>query len=285
MSFEPSHNNLSQKQTESQGEQKSNENDLMQTINGTRLKLLSYNIQVGIASTRPHHYVTQSWKHVLPHAKQFKNLDSISEVISEYDIVGLQEVDGGSMRSEFVNQTEYLAHKADFPYWYHQTNRRLGKIAQHSNGLLSQIDPLDIHEHKLPGRVPGRGAMMVRFGEESNPLIVVLLHLALGQRGRMLQLEYISQLVNQYEHVIVMGDMNCQPDSIEMLSLMETAGLRAPLGELNTFPSWRPTKKLDHILVSSSLMIENVKVLDVACSDHLPISMEIVVPQAIRLVA
>ena len=285
MSYESSQNNLSKKNTELQGEQKKNENELMQTISDTRLKLLSYNIQVGIASTRPHHYVTQSWKHVLPHSKQFENLDSISEIISDYDIVGLQEVDGGSLRSEFVNQTEYLAQKANFPYWYHQTNRRLGKIAQHSNGLLSQIDPLDIHEHKLPGRVPGRGAMMVRFGEESNPLIVVLLHLALGQRGRMLQMEYISQLVNQYEHVIVMGDMNCQPDSIEMLSLMETVGLRAPLGELNTFPSWRPTKKLDHILVSSSLMIENVKVLDVACSDHLPISMEIVVPQAIRLVA
>jgi len=256
-----------------------------QPISGTRLKLLSYNIQVGIASTRPHHYVTQSWKHVLPHAKQFENLDQISDVISDYDIVGLQEVDGGSMRSEFINQTEYLAHKADFSYWYHQANRRLGKIAQHSNGLLSQIDPLDIHEHKLPGPVPGRGAMVVRFGEESNPLIVVLLHLALGQRGRMRQLEYISELVHQYEHVVVMGDMNCQPDSIEMLSLMDNVGLRAPACDLNTFPSWRPTKKLDHILVSPSLIIENFNVLDVACSDHLPISMEIIVPNAIQLVA
>jgi len=254
-------------------------------ISGTRLKLLSYNIQVGMATTRPHHYVTQSWKHLLPHAKQFDNLDQISAVISDYDIVGLQEVDAGSMRSEFVNQTEYLAHQAGFPYWSHQTNRRLGKIAQHSNGLLSQIDPLDIYEHKLPGAVPGRGAMVVRFGEESNPLIVVLLHLALGQRGRMRQLEYISQLVSQYEHIVVMGDMNCQPDSIEMLSLLESVGLCAPITGLNTFPSWRPTRELDHILVSPSLMIENVKVLDVACSDHLPISMEVVVPEAIRLVA
>jgi len=151
--------------------------------------------------------------------------------------------------------------------------------------LLSQIDPLDIYEHKLPGPVPGRGAMVVRFGEESNPLIVVLLHLALGQRGRIRQLEYISELVDQYEHVVVMGDMNCQADSIEMLSLMDNVGLRAPLCDLNTFPSWRPTKKLDHILVSSSLIIENFSVLDVACSDHLPISMEIIVPNAIQLVA
>jgi len=254
-------------------------------VEGTRVKLLSYNIQVGIASTRPHHYVTKSWKHVLPHSKHFQNLDQIAEIISDYDIVGLQEVDAGSLRSEFVNQTEYLAVRAKFPYWYHQTNRRLGKIAQHSNGLLSQFDPLDIVEHKLPGPVPGRGAMVVRFGNEEHSLLIVLLHLALGRRARLRQLEYISQLVSEFDHIVVMGDMNCQPNSIEMQMLMETTGLLAPACELNTFPSWRPSRKLDHILVSPSLIVENFDVVDVAYSDHLPITMDIVIPDAISLVA
>lgn len=256
-----------------------------QFVTQTRIKLLSYNIQVGIASTKPHHYVTKSWKHVFPHRKHLENLDQISKIVSEYDIVGLQEVDAGSLRSDFINQTEYLAVKAAFPYWSHQTNRRLGNIAQHSNGLLSKFDPLDIVDHKLPGRVPGRGAMVVRFGEESNPLIVVLMHLALGRNARRVQINYISQLVHQYEHVVVMGDMNCQPDSEEFQILTKDAGLFAPSSNLNTFPSWNPTRKLDHILVSPSLIVESINVLNVACSDHLPISMEIVVPEAIQLVA
>lgn len=256
------------------------------SITGTTLKLLSFNIQVGIASTRPHHYVTQSWKHVLPHSKQLENLDLISEIVSEYDIVGLQEVDGGSLRSENINQTEYLAHRAEFPYWYHQTNRRIGRIAQHSNGLLCKFDPLDIVEHKLPGPIPGRGAMVVRYGSEQNPLVIVLLHLALGRRARMRQLEYISQVVHTYDHVVVMGDMNCQADSAEMQSLLNTTGLLAPAGSLNTYPSWRPTRKLDHILVSPSLMVRNFAVLsDVVYSDHLPISMEIDIPEAVSMVA
>ncbi len=253
--------------------------------NKTRIKLLSYNIQVGIASTRPHHYVTKSWKHVFPHQKQRENLDQIAEIVSDYDIVGLQEVDAGSMRSEYINQTEYLAVKAKFPYWSHQTNRRLGNIAQHSNGLLSKYDPLDIVDHKLPGRVPGRGAMVVRFGEESNPMIVVLMHLALGRKARLVQMNYVSELVRQYDHVVVMGDMNCQPDSEELQALIKNAGLTAPAGGLNTFPSWNPTRKLDHILVSPSLIVENVNVHNVVCSDHLPISMDIVIPPAIQLVA
>ena len=252
---------------------------------GTRLKLLSYNIQVGIATTRPHHYVTRSWKHVLPHSQQYRNLDQIAEIIADYDIVGLQEVDGGSLRSDFVNQTQYLAVKAEFPYWYHQANRRIGKIAQHSNGLLSNFNPIDIVDHKLPGPVPGRGAMVVRFGREHSQLLFVLLHLALGRRARMIQLQYISELVKTHEHIVVMGDMNCQPDSFEMQALMETTGLLAPACDLNTFPSWKPTKKLDHILVSPSLVVENFDVVDVACSDHLPISMDIVIPEDIQLVA
>lgn len=255
------------------------------SVSGTKIKLLSFNIQVAIASSRPHHYVTHSWKHVLPHAKQFQNLDQISEIISGYDIVGLQEVDAGSLRSANVNQTEYLAHKATYPYWYHQTNRKLGRIAQHSNGMLSKFDPLDIVEHKLPGPIPGRGAMVVRFGEESNPLVIVMLHLALGRKARRIQLEYVSQVVHTYEHVVVMGDMNCQADSEEMLALLNVTGLHAPAADLNTFPSWRPTRKLDHILVSPSLIVDNFSVIDVICSDHLPISMEIVIPDAIKMVA
>jgi endonuclease/exonuclease/phosphatase family metal-dependent hydrolase len=76
---------------------------------GTRIRLLSYNIQVGMASTRPHHYLTESWKHVLPHAKSYDNLTRIAHAISGFDIVALQEVDAGSLRTSFINQIEYLA--------------------------------------------------------------------------------------------------------------------------------------------------------------------------------
>ncbi len=254
-------------------------------VTGSTLKLLSFNIQVGISSTRPHHYLTKSWKHVLPHSMQRQTLDIISDIIADYDIVGLQEVDGGSLRSENINQTAYIADQAGFPYWYHQTNRRLGRIAQHSNGLICKFNPLDIVEHKLPGPIPGRGAMVVRYGDVRNPLVIVLLHLALGRRARMRQLEFVAQLVETYDHVVVMGDMNCEADSREMQVMLNATGMLAPAASLNTFPSWRPSRKLDHIFVSPSLRVKNFSVLDVICSDHLPISMEIEVPAIVKMVA
>ena len=37
------------------------------------LRLLSFNIQVGIQTTRYRHYVTNGWKHVLPHMRKARS--------------------------------------------------------------------------------------------------------------------------------------------------------------------------------------------------------------------
>jgi endonuclease/exonuclease/phosphatase family metal-dependent hydrolase len=248
-----------------------------------RLRLLSYNIQTGIATSRYRHYLTHSWKHVLPYPQRMDNLDRIAKLIGNYDIVGLQEVDGGSLRSGFINQTEYLALQAHFPYWYDQTNRNLGKLARHSTGFLSRFHPTDVTEVKLPGMIPGRGALVIRFGKGEESLLLLILHLALGKRARQRQLELVSELAHGYRHIIVMGDLNCRSGSDEFNWLLKNAELSEPMHGLHTFPSWRPQRSIDHILVSPTLNVENVHVLNYTFSDHLPIMMEVQLPETINL--
>lgn len=252
---------------------------------GSRLRLLSFNIQVGMGSTRTHHYVTHSWKHLLPHSKAFENLDRIGQLIADYDIVGLQEADGGSLRSHFVNQIEYLAERGRFPFWHCQTNRNLGKFAQHSNGLLSRFKPATATEYRLPGLIPGRGALLVRYGRHDNAFNLLLVHLALGKRARQNQLDFISELVNEHQHICVMGDFNCPPDSPEMQRLFRRTHLVLPHEELHTFPSWRPWRNIDHILTSNSVKVNEVRVINNALSDHLPVAMELTLPEAVHLAA
>ena len=117
-------------------------------------------------------------------------------------------------------------------------------------------------EHKLPGLIPGRGVLEVRFGAGPDALHVLILHMALGRRGRLRQIEFLAELVRDYRHVILMGDLNCGYDSLEMTTLLAAARLRAPIPGLNTFPSWRPDRQLDHILVSTSIKVERARVLD-----------------------
>lgn len=241
-----------------------------------RIRLLSYNIQAGIDTRKYSHYLTKSWKHVLPHKGRLLNLNRIASIIGEYDVVGLQEVDSGSLRSGFIDQIEYLAHQCGFPFSHKQVNRSLGKLAQYSNGLLSRMRPSSVNEYKLPG-LPGRGAMICQFGDRQG-LAVCIIHLALGRRARKRQLGFIGEIVKDLPQLVVMGDLNCSCDSHELSRLMDKVGLHEPLCDKSTFPSWRPMRKLDHILVTESLIVEDARVVNYPLSDHLPISIDVLLP-------
>ncbi|MBK1703104.1 endonuclease/exonuclease/phosphatase family protein [Halochromatium glycolicum] len=248
-----------------------------------RLRLLTYNIQAGIESRRYRDYVANSWKHLVPHAGRQRNLASIGTLLQGFDIVGLQEVDAGSLRSGYIDQSQYLAHQAGYPYWLSQVNREIGLLARHSNGLLSRIRPAAVTEHKLPG-LPGRGAMLVEFETTAHePFVVCVLHLALGRRAQRRQLDYLVDVARHYRLIVLMGDFNCGCNSRMFRMAVSAAGLRGLDCELKTFPSWRPARNLDHILVSSPLKIDSARVLDYALSDHLPISMEVALPDGIAL--
>jgi endonuclease/exonuclease/phosphatase family metal-dependent hydrolase len=243
------------------------------------LRLLSFNIQVGISTQRYHHYLTRSWQHVLPHAGRSGNLQRIGDLLGDFDLVALQEVDGGSLRSGYVNQVEHLARLGAFPYWYQQLNRNLGRLAQHSNGVLSRLRPSLMEDHPLPGP-PGRGAMLLRLGEGPDAVAVAMMHLSLGARTRTRQLAYIRELLGGYRHLVLMGDMNTHANDLLQHSPLRDLDLVAPQIEA-TFPSWRPQRCLDHILLSPSLPLERCAVLAQPISDHLPVAVQIRLPTSL----
>lgn len=119
----------------------------------------------------------------------------------------------------------------------------------------------------------------------STGLTVCIMHLALGRRARLRQVSYIRELVADLPHVVVMGDLNFGCDSQEMRLLTRGGGLTQPACHMNTFPSWRPIRKIDHILVSDTLQVENAKVVEYPLSDHLPIGIDVIIPTGMRLAA
>ena len=239
------------------------------------LKLLTFNIQVGIQARGFHSYLTNGWKHVLPHDARAANLRKIAGIVAGYDVVALQEIDAGSLRSAFINQLEYLADVAGFPYWYMQTNRDLGPLAQHGNGVLSRVAPTMMQDHKLPGRIPGRGAITMRvpFGNET--VLLVMLHLSLGERSRVQQLSYVRGLIDGERNVVVMGDLNSHLSSLLFNSPLANTDLRPAPATQPTYPAWRPAVALDHVLVSPTLGIRDYEVLDCDVSDHRPIAVSL----------
>jgi endonuclease/exonuclease/phosphatase family metal-dependent hydrolase len=243
-----------------------------------RLKLLSANIQAGSSTRGYRDYVARSWSHVLPAGNKRGSLDAIAQLAGEHDIVGLQESDPGSLRSGFTNQTHYLAQRGGFAYWSHQPNRRVGGVASSANGLLSKLEPVEVHDHPLPGRVRGRGVLLAHFGDGDGGLTVAVAHLSLGAASRMSQLSFIAELLHDHPHAVLMGDFNCAPDTSEMQQLYKRTRLQPPANCVPTFPSWIPQRAIDHILVGIGLRPIEMRAFPAAQSDHLALAVELDVP-------
>jgi len=237
------------------------------------LKLVTYNIQSGIGTSRAHRYFTEGWKQLLPHSQQQNLLKSIARVVADHDLVGLQEADIGSLRTGYINQVDYVAESAGFPYVQSRTNRKVARFATSAVSAMSQLPLENVREIGLPGRIPGRGALLVDLIGETSVLTVAVAPLALGRRDRLSQMDFLSDILDDSEQAVLMGDMNCSASSPEIALLNRRCGL-VPAGEESsrTFPSWRPVRALDHILVSPQIGVENCEVLQHTYSDHRPIS-------------
>ncbi len=244
---------------------------------GNRLRLLSFNIQSGIATQAYREYLTRGWRQLVHDKGRPANLERIGALLRTYDLVGLQEVDAGSFRSGFLNQVEFLADQAALPYWYSQRNRRFGRLAQHGNGLLSRTVPVALEDQRLPSRIPGRGAIVARYDlGEGDPLLVVSVHLSLGIRDRYRQLAWLAERFGDRPRVVLMGDMNTSRRGLLEHSPLAGLGFRSALARPEpTFPSWRPRQELDHVLVSPDLQVHHAEVLPCRFSDHLPIGVEL----------
>jgi endonuclease/exonuclease/phosphatase family metal-dependent hydrolase len=240
------------------------------------LRLLTFNIQAGAKTSLMSEYVTRGWQSVLPNREKQGNLSAVAKLACAYDIVALQEADSHSVRSGFRHQVEVLAETSGFPFWTHQRNRAL-TLASPGNGVLSRIEPSEVLAHKLPGRIPGRGVLELRFGNHHDALRVFVAHLSLTPNGRRRQAEYLAEVIGDARHAVVMGDLNCEPDAAALRPLFEHTRLR-PAPHLPSFPAWDPIRSIDQILFTAALRVRRYEVLTLHVSDHLPVGAEIELP-------
>ncbi len=239
--------------------------------NARRIKVLSYNIQAGIRTRRYSDYVTGSWRQLIPHHQHRDRLRQIAEYTSDYDIIGFQEADAGSLRTGFIDQTRFIADAAGFNFQYHQSNRRVGNLAHAGNGLMARWHPERLQEYSLPGTVPGRGALCAWFNLGGIQLLVMVVHLSLGALSRQLQLQYLAQIVHDESHCVVLGDFNASQHSPSFQQFLQHTDLQHASNDCLTFPSWQPQRGIDHMLISKTLHIESCQVSTETYSDHLPL--------------
>ena len=217
-------------------------------------------------------------------------LDGITQFIKSLDpdIVGLIEVDTGSIRTGLVNQAQVIA-KSLGHYSIYQC-----KYGTSSINTLVPIVRKQANAFLAAPRVEGErfhyfdtGIKRLIIELELDDLCVFLVHLSLKFRHRHAQLRHLFELVRHSpKPVIVAGDFNTFWGEHEMALFMEATGLRsANRQRLPSYPARRPRIELDFILYSRGIEIEAFEVPNVTYSDHRPLICDFRVTGAQRAAA
>ena len=237
------------------------------------MRLLLYNIRYAVGGGASMHmplpgagYVLGN-QNVLPEITRYiKSMDP--------DIVGLIEVDTGSIRSRMVNQAEKIA--ADLgmntsyetKYGKNSLNKMLPIVRKQGNAFLAAPR---VHGETFHYFDTGIKRLIIEL--EMQDFAVFLVHLSLKYRHRHLQLRRLYDLIEATEKpVIVAGDFNTFWGENEIYLFMKAAGLQTANTEgLSTYPSRAPRKVLDFILYQDGITVSNFEVPTVRHSDHLPL--------------
>lgn len=245
------------------------------------MRLLVYNIRYGVGDGASSAVPLPGARYLFAESAE---LERIAAFIAEQeaDIVGLLEVDVGSMRSGRVNQAEFIADRLGHyscyatKYGEDSMNQMLPIVRKQANAFLASPD---VHGERFHYFSQGVKRLVIEL--ELDEVAIFLVHLSLKYRHRHFQLRHLYELVkNCAKPVIVAGDFNTFWGEDEIFLFKKAAGLKsANTRGLATYPTRMPRMELDFILYSESLQVTNFSIPDVPFSDHLPLVCDFEVPR------
>ena len=237
------------------------------------MRLLLYNIRYAVGGGASRHMPIPGAGYVLGNQTVLPELTRFIKSVDP-DIVGLIEVDTGSIRSRRVNQAEAIAHDLgmntsyETKYGEKSINQILPIVRKQGNAFMAAQR---VHGEKFHYFDTGIKRLIIEM--EMQDFAVFLVHLSVKYRHRHLQLRRLYDLIVETDKpVIVAGDLNTFWGENEIYLFMQAAGLAsANVESIPTYPSRAPRKELDFILYQEGIEVTGFEVPEIKLSDHLPL--------------
>jgi len=238
-----------------------------------RVRLLLYNIRYA-TGTGPAFHLPIPGAGYLRSSRQV--LSQITEFVKSQhpDVVGLIEVDTGSIRTGMINQADFIARSLghystyECKYGVASVNHFVPIIRKQSNAFLAAPSVRGERFHYFD-----TGIKRLIIELELDDIAIFLVHLSLKFRHRQYQLRHLYDLVRSCSKpVIVAGDFNTYWGDHEIYLFTQAARLRSANARgLPSYPSRSPRKEIDFILHSDQIEINRFEIPDIRLSDHLPL--------------
>lgn len=210
------------------------------------------------------------------------------------DVVALQELDVGRVRSFGMDQAHLIARYLEMEFHFHPAMHL--EEERYGDAILTHLPQRLVKAGPLPGladkpHLEPRGALWVAVDLHGREVQIINTHLGLYPRERVAQVDALlgsDWLAHEQCQgpVILCGDFNALPSSPVCSRLggqLKDAQVEAkhhrPQG---TFSSRLPTMRIDHIFISPGLEVTGIEIpsseLARVASDHLPLVAEIRFP-------
>ncbi|MCX6360690.1 MAG: endonuclease/exonuclease/phosphatase family protein [Armatimonadetes bacterium] len=200
------------------------------------------------------------------------------------DVVCLQEVHRFLPVSRFADQPAELERLLGFRVVFHPVSR-LG-VARFGNAVATRLPIVSIGMHRLTNdrererpamRWESRGLLELVVDAPGGPLRVMTTHWSLNAMDRLISSATVAEMASGCpEPLILCGDLNALPDSLEVARLVRRSGLAdaASANPQPTYPADAPNSRIDVILHSPKLGEARAWTASSPASDHLPLVAE-----------
>ena len=237
------------------------------------MRLLVYNIRYAVGAGAPAHVPVPGAGYLFGNPGHLDNIIGFLKA-EDPDVLGLIEVDIGSVRSGRVNQAEAIAGAMgryscyECKYGEESVNQYLPILRKQANAFLARPGVKGERFHYFD-----TGIKRLIIELELDDVAIFLVHLSLKYRHRHFQLRHLYELVKRCRKpVIVAGDFNTFWGEDEIFLFKEALQLRsANAGGLPSYPSRAPRLELDFILYGPGISVSNFRIPPVTYSDHLPL--------------
>lgn len=216
----------------------------------------------------------------------------IAEVIASADpqIIALQELDVGRMRTGSVDQAHLIAQHLRMDAHFHPALHV--EEEKYGDAILTALPSRVVKAAPLPSVGEPRGAIWVEIDHRGAKLQMVNTHFGLWRRERMIQAqtlagpEWLGSPQCQHFPALLAGDFNAGPRSRAygvLATGLSKHTLTVPVRP--TFPARFPMLRLDHIFANNHARIASYEVIDTSlarrASDHLPLlaTVELLAPE------
>ena len=193
------------------------------------------------------------------------------------DVVGLNEMRGKGVSRSYTAQTETLAEKLGYHYYFAKALDVDG-CNPYGNALLSKHPILSAETIGIPDpdvldpakHYETRCLLRARI-DVPGGLTVCVTHFGLNPEEQLNAADTVVDSISD-ERCILMGDFNLTPSSPTLAPIRErmfdTAGLFAK--PLLSYPSDHPKVKIDYIFTSKDISVLSADIPEIVASDHRP---------------